>query len=119
MQRLTSLGTPLASATSVILPEAHPCGGSYGYARADSAPIRLHARQVHLDEVVAIADVLKEPVKSVCARIAVPFAAKAVLHDDVEKSVVVIVRPRRDLVQRDVILERQTLLGCPASNCSV
>src|SRR5213594_4853122 len=119
MQRLASLRTPLASPTSVVLPEAHPCGGGYGYARADSALIRLHAHEVHLNEVVAIADVLKEAVKSVCTHVAVPFAAESVLHDDVEKSVVVIIRPRRDLVQRNVILECQMLLGCPVSKCPV
>src|SRR5439155_8981681 len=119
MQRLASLRTPLASPTSVVLPEAHPCGRGYGYARADSALIRLHAHEVHLDEVVAIADVLKEPVKSVRTRIAVPFAAEPILHDDGEKSIVAIIPPRRDLVQRDVILECQMLLGCPVSKCPV
>src|SRR4029077_16625767 len=115
MQWLASLRTPLASPTSVVLPEAHPCGGGYGYARADSALIRLHAREVHFDEVVVVADVLKEPVQSFCTHIAVPFAAEPVLHDDVEKSVVVVIRPRRDLVQVKgvIILERQALLGCP------
>ena len=121
MQRFASLRTPLASATSVVLPEAHACGGGYGYARADSALIRLHAHEVHLNKVVAIAAVLKEPVKSICTHIAVPFAAEPVLHDDVEKSIVVIIRPGSDLVQVKgvIVLERQTVLGGPVSKCSV
>src|SRR5205823_12445850 len=83
------------------------------------ALIRLHACKVHLDEVVAIAEVLKEPVKSVCTHIAVPFAAESVLHDDVEKSVVVIIRPGSNLVQVKgvVILERQTVFSGSVSKC--
>src|SRR5439155_759208 len=116
MQRLASLRTPLASPTSVVLPEAHPCGRGYGYARADSALIRLHAHEVHLDEVVAIADVLKEPVKSVCPRIAVPFAAEPILHDDVEKSIVVIIAPRNTLA---MFVRVQTCCRCDIDECPV
>src|SRR5262245_4242431 len=115
MQRLTSLGTPLASSTSVILPEAHPCTGRYGYPRADPLAVGLHAREVHLDEMIAVPNVLQQPVEACRADAPAPFGADSVLHDDIEKSVVVIIPPGSDLVQvnRVIILERQAVFSSP------
>src|SRR5439155_8015930 len=47
--------------------------------------------------------------------------ASSVLQHEIEKSIVVIIPPGRDLVRRgcQIILERHTLGGCPVSKCSV
>src|SRR5207248_11648190 len=83
--------------------------------------ILLPASTHQLEEVVTIAQVRKEPVKSLCTHIAVPFPAESVHHDDVEKSVVVIIRPGSNVVQVKgvVILERQTVFSGPVSKCPV
>ncbi len=121
MQRLTSLGTPLASAASVILPEAHPCIGGYGYPGADPVKVGLHAREVYLDEMVAVPHVLEQPVEACRADVPGAFGAESVLHDDIEESVVVIIPPGSDLVQVNgvIILERQALFSGPVGKCPV
>src|SRR5437867_3834214 len=118
MQWLAALRSELASATSVILAEAHPCNGCYSDARTDPATIRLHPSKIHFDEMVAIPVVFKQPVESKCT---LPGVLNSVFHQDVEKSIIVIIRPCRDLMcrGRHIILERHALRGCHVDKCAV
>ena len=99
MQRTAALRGVLAPSSAIILPESHPTPIIHRDARTDSIPVRLHSLQVHLNEVVLIAVVLKkkmEPLRTIaiqCGR------ADSVLQHEIEKSVVVIISPGRDLVR--------------------
>src|SRR6266849_5677654 len=62
--------------------------------------------------MVAIPVVLKKPVKS-------RFGVNPVLYQEIEEAIVVVVRPCSAFMQRDVILERHTLLRCSIGECSV
>jgi hypothetical protein len=60
MQRLATLRPKLASAAAIILSKRHPSRVCHGNARADSAPIRLHASQFDLNEMITVAGIAKE-----------------------------------------------------------
>ena len=71
-----------------------PARRSHGNTRADPAAVRLHARQVHLDEMVRVPVVLKKPVESECSRPGLLCGVNPVFQDEVEKSIVLMKSPQ-------------------------
>src|SRR6266480_6168765 len=96
MQRLATLRVKLASATSIILPKAHPSCVCHGHTRADATPIGLHASAFNLNEMIIIAGIAKEPMQSELGVACVSALAPAsILQDQIKKTIVVIIGPCR------------------------
>src|SRR5436190_18142857 len=121
MQRLPALRRLLASSAAIILPENDQPTRIHSYARADSVPIRLHAHELHFDEMVAIPIVLEEAMEPGGLWPEVSFRADPVFYQEVEESVIVIIRPCRDLMRRasQIILKRHARRGCHVGKCSI
>src|SRR6266536_498916 len=86
MQRLAALRRLLASSAAIILPENDQPTRIHSYARADSVPIRLHAHELHFDEMFAIPIVLVKDIG-----ISEAYGPCAGSRDkQVEKSVVIV-----------------------------
>ena len=121
MQRLAALRRILASSSAIILPENDQGTPIHSYARADSVPIRLHAHELHFDEMIAIPIVLEEAVAPGRLWPEISFRADPVFYYEVEESVVVIIHPCRDLMRRgtQIILERHARRGCHVGKCSI
>ena len=121
MKRSRALGSPFPTTAAIILAESDDSAMNHRHAGSDPLPVGLDALQVKLDEVVAIAVVLEEIMLSDVGLAGLQGRSDAIFHHEVEKAVVVVVAPGRELVcGSDLpILERNAFLGGHVRECSV
>src|SRR5262245_44127855 len=93
MQRFASLGGVLAAASAVILAERFAPGVSDGHVCADPIAVGLDALQFHLDKMVGVSVILKEVMVSYRSFPCHFRRRYAILDDQVEKTIVVIIPP--------------------------
>ena len=95
MQRLAALRPKLPSAASIILPKAHPSSVCHGNTRADPAPIRLHASQFDLNEMITVAGIAKETMQSKRGASLSALWPASILQDEIKKTIIVVIGPCR------------------------
>ena len=100
MQRLAALGSGPTAAAAVILAEGFPPGVSDGHACANPIAVGLDALQFQLDKMIGVSVIFKEVMVSYRSFHRHFRRRYAVLDDQVEKTIVVIIPPGRKFVGR-------------------